>query len=145
MKKLKVSLPSIPLSEKDEAFRTEVFWEEFKDVAIEAFEIAVKKATSDLSFFPKPVELWGYIKPVQDLTYWPSFTEIEHKEEALNSEQVKECLKKIYESIGTHPIKIEGISPYLKGEEGKRFEEKRRIAKEKLKKDIIKYSKISKD
>ena len=61
MRRLRVTFPT-SLNDKDESLRADVYWEEFKNTSIEKFESAVNEAIGALSFFPKPAELWEFIK-----------------------------------------------------------------------------------
>ena len=83
------------LSEKDEALRAEVYWEEFKNTPIERFESAVKQAIGCLTFFPKPAELHELISQDSHKEY------LEHKR--------------------TEPERIEWMEPT---EEGKNYAQK---------------------
>ena len=133
MRRLRVTFP-MNLNDKDEALRGEVYWEEFKAIPIEGFEFAVNKAINSLSFFPKPIELREFIWERNEIEYRQknSVNLIEYKkqEDIVSPEQAKEILSKIQKIIG---LKDKKLTPFLEGKEAKKFEEKRKIAKEKIK------------
>jgi hypothetical protein len=65
MRRLRVTFPT-NLNDKDEALRAEVYWEEFKNLSMHYFEMAVNEAISSCLFFPKPSELYDFINPKRD-------------------------------------------------------------------------------
>lgn len=54
------------LNDKDEALRGEVYWEEFKHMPMEYFEMSVNEAISSCAFFPKPAELHEFVDAEKD-------------------------------------------------------------------------------
>ena len=62
MNRLRVSLPSPTLDDRDKALRTEVFWDVLQDYPLDLVEGAVAWAIRSLAYFPKPVELIVWIK-----------------------------------------------------------------------------------
>jgi hypothetical protein len=127
------------LSEKDEALRAEVYWEEFSNWKIEKFAEAVKEAISSCRFFPKPSELREFfVRPA-----WK--TEMEYLEKSaqdflklpwISQERAEEILSNVKESDDYKKIMEETESkPTIQDEEkAKEFEHKRLIAKEKAQK-----------
>jgi len=133
MRRLRVTFPG-NLNEKDEALRAEVYWEEFFPTSIEAFEGAVNKAMSECTFFPKPVELHEFIRFEANNKYLDSQRiEPDHQIEWMEPTKEGKALAKQYLSKIFDVVEKDIRKPNLEGEAAKRFEEKRRVAKEKAK------------
>lgn len=129
MRRLRVTFPT-NLADKDEALRTDIYWEEFQTININEFESAVNEAIKSLSFFPKPIELYNFIRQNAELKYTQN--QLEYKEEPISPERAKQILSEIQKIIGS---KEENLKPFLEREKAKEFEEKR----EKLKKQIKRF------
>jgi hypothetical protein len=145
MRRLRVTFPT-SLSEKDEALRTEVYWEEFRGTTIEDFTKGVREAISKCGFFPKPSELWEYIKPswIEESKYLEESTRkcLGHSEEWISAEKAEAILEKIkqsddYKKIMREATEDEDMSPkpVIKDEKmAEEFERMRTEAIEKAKK-----------
>ena len=137
MRKLRVTFPT-SLNDKDEALRGEVYWEEFKFCSIDIFEKAINEAIGICNFFPKPIELRGFINEFCQLEYLKNnlneqFFQIEYiktKEEIQKEQEIaKKCLDELHEKL----FQNKELSPTLSPSRAEEFEIKRLEAKEKLK------------
>jgi hypothetical protein len=127
------------LSEKDEALRTEIYWEEFSNIMIEDFEHAIHMAISECKFFPKPSELYEFLNPPEKiyLDYETRTNELEWMHPTEEGRQIaKTYLKKIMDMLDSK----NKANKNLEGEKARAFEEKRK----KLKRQISNVMKESK-
>jgi hypothetical protein len=113
MRRLRVTFPT-SLSDKDEALRGEVYWEEFNRIGIEAFEYAVKESIGALSFFPKPNELWEFIDALRRNQYlshqaeMPELPKIGWQEPTEEGRRIaKEIIGELYNTWGEQDKKRE--------------------------------------
>lgn len=140
MTRMKVSIPSQQkLTPKEEAVRIDVFWEELKNYSFETIETAFKKVFKNLKWFPAPVEIIEYIDSANQENEYQKYLEWSTKENRKlfkmiefknpSIDEIKKLVKKICDAIGekSNPM------PKLDGRRAEEFEEKRKIAKEKLK------------
>lgn len=133
MRRLKVTFPS-NLSDKDEALRAEVYWEEFSNTSIHNFEKAITSAVGKCTYFPKPTELYEFIRFEANTRYLEGQkVEPDHQLEWMMPTQEGKALAKEYLSKIFDVVENDIMKPKLEGKRAKEFEEKRRIAKEKAK------------
>ena len=67
--RVKVSLPGLNLTTKEEVIRMDVFWEALLPYSIEHVEFAFRRAEKELTFFPKPAEIISFILENQKQGY----------------------------------------------------------------------------
>jgi hypothetical protein len=133
MRRLKVTFP-INLNEKDEALRAEVYWEEFLNTSIENFEKAIIRALGECTYFPKPTELREFIRFEANTRYLESQNiEPNYQLEWMMPTEEGKALAKQYLGKIFEKIEADIIKPQLEGDAAKKFEEKRKIAKQKAK------------
>ena len=131
MRRLKVTFPT-SLDSKDEALRAEVYWEEFSTTLIETFSKAVNDAIAHCSFFPKPTELYEFIKFYAETKYLQGQrVEVDHQLEWMYPTEEGKALAKQYLANIFDVVEKDIMKPKLKGARAKEFEEKRKAAKEK--------------
>ncbi len=135
MRKLRVTFP-LNLNDKDEALRGEVYWEEFKNVDIGKFEFAINECIKKILFFPKPFELHELIdqrNSEEYLEHHATRDEILKIEWIEPTEEGKRIAREFLQGLVNKWENDKKLKPCLEGKKAKEFEEKRKIAKEKVK------------
>ncbi len=131
MKRLQVTFESITanVSARDQALRSEVYWQEFTKTPIEAFEAGISVAIRECLFFPKPSEIHEFIRvyfegksteTIEKRIDWMPPTE---EAKRIATQYLAGIFDRLKQNISTT------VQPRLESKRGEAFEEKRKIAK----------------
>jgi len=131
MKRLQVTFESITanISARDQALRSEVYWQEFTKTPIEAFEAGISAAIRECLFFPKPSEIHEFIRvyfetkstgTIDQRIDWMPPTE---EAKRIATQYLEGIFNRLKQNIPTT------IKPNLEGKRAEAFEEKRKITK----------------